>query len=246
MTLPLNPTLGQLRNEVLLRCGYSTTGNQAAGVIPVTDSYIAGSEKELFYECEWLKAAKRTSAELTVDVNVVDWPDDVAPGEILAIVVLKTNEDGTISRFPVGPGARLQERDSAVTDLEPNNGQPAVYELIDEVIYIYPRPSALYTSLEIDYRIQPSLIQEGDRTLVDGELLVQRAVFKLKEYLALPVGQKEVADHERYLARLRAANSSRDGIVLGGHRSWKSYPQLKNRVSQTFYPNNNFNNFHPW
>jgi hypothetical protein len=247
MTLPLHPTLGELRNEVLLRCGYSTTGNQAAGVIPVTDSYIAGSEKELFYECEWLKSVRRTSVDLVADNNVVDWPDESAPGEITLVVVLKENDDGTISRYEVAPGARLQERDaSEVDDDDDSERCPAVYELVDDVIYLYPSPTVEYLTLEIDYRAQPSLLQETDRTLVDGELLVQRAVFKLKEYLALPMGQKEMMDHERYLARLRASNSQRDGIQLGGHRSYKTRMQNKNRVTEYGAPSNGFNTFHPW
>ncbi len=246
MVLPLNPTLGQLRNEVLLRCGYSTTGNQAAGVVPVTDSYIAGSEKELFYECEWLKAVRRTSVSLTEGSNVVDWPDDAAPGEITLVAVLKVADDGAESRWEVLPGARLQERDAgqASTD-EDRWGQPGVYELVDDVVYIYPPPSEFFTALEIDYRLAPSLIQEDDRTSVDGELLVQRAVFKLKEYLALPIGQKEVADHERYLARLRASNSQRDGIQIGGHKSHKLMPHKKNRLG-TSSRDTGFNDFHPW
>ncbi len=246
MVLPLNPTLGQLRNEVLLRCGYSTTGNQAAGVTPVTDSYIAGSEKELFYECEWLKAIKRTSVALIEGETTVDWPDDAAPGEITLVAVVKVADDGTESRWEVQPGARLQERDAGQESTDEDRwGQPGVYELVDDVIYIYPAASELFTSLEIDYRLAPSLIQASDRTAVDGELLVQRAVFKLKEYLALPIGQKEVMDHERYLARLRAANSQRDGIQLGGHKSWKVYPTSKNRLG-TSSRDTGFDTYHPW
>lgn len=241
MTLPLNPTFQQVVEEVLIRCGYSTEGNQAVGVLPVAQSYVAGAEKELFPECEWLKAARRTTVELTEDVATVDWPDDCAPGEILQVVVLKTDEDGTVSRYPVSPGARLQERDAAASE----SGQPMVYEYMNEEILLYPAPSEDWVSMEIDYRVGPALYQPTDRSAVDGELLVQRAVFKLKEYLDLPIGQVEMANHERYLARLRASNSQRSGIQLGGHKSWQVYPQLKNRVADPA-PSNSFNNFHPW
>jgi hypothetical protein len=242
MVLPLNPTFNELVNEVLIRCGYSTEGNQAVGVLPVCQSYVAAAEKELFPECEWLKAARRTTIELVEDVSDVDWPDDCAPGEILMVTALKTNDDDTISRFPMGAGARLQERDLAASEA----GQPLVYEYIDEIIRIYPAPSEDWTSIEVDYRVGPSLYTEDDRTVVDGELLVQRATFKMKEYLDLPIGQVEMANHERYLARLRAASSQRSGIQLGGHKSYQVYPHLKNRVGDTFAPSNDFNNFHPW
>jgi len=242
MTLPLNPTFQELVTEVLIRCGYSTEGNQSVGVIPVCESYVAGAEKELFYECEWLKAARRTTVALEEDEAVIDWPDEVAPGEVLLIVATRENEDGTLSRFPLGPGARLQERDLAASE----SGQPVVYEYIDEAIHIYPAPSEDWTSLEIDYRVGPALFGPGDRTAVDGELLVQRATHKMKDYLELPIGQKELADHERYLARLRASNSQRSGIQLGGHRAPQTYPQLKNRVGEPFATDNGFNTFRPW
>lgn len=241
MALPLNPTFGQIRNEVLLRCGYSTEGNQAAGVIPVCDSYIAGAEKQLFLESEWLKAEKRLEIELTEDVNVVDWPDETEPGEIISITVIKVDDEGVSHRYPMEPGARLQER-----DVSTESGMPAVYEYKDEVIYIYPPPSADYTILEVDYRAAPSLVNENDRTIVDGELLTQLAVFQMKEYLGLPIGPVELRNHERYLARVRAKNSQRSGIQLGGHRARATYPRKKNRVSDNINSNNGFDNYNPW
>lgn len=241
MTLPLHPTLQELRNEVLLRCGYSITGNQAAGVIPVCDSYVAGSEKELFPECEWLKAGKRTTVDIAEDDSTADWPDDAAPGEITAISVVYVNDDDEEALCPMQSGARLQERDLAGVE----SGQPIVYEYVNEIIYFYPPAGEDYVRLEIDYRLAPTLVQPTDRTVVDGELLVQRATFKMKEYLGLPIGQKEVADHERFLARLRAANSNRSGIQIGGHKSHKVRPHLKNRVGDVG-PSNGFDNFHPW
>jgi len=241
MALPLNPTFGQIRNEVLLRCGYSTEGNQAAGVIPVCDSYIAGAEKQLFLESEWLKGEMRITVELTEDINVVDWPDEAALGEIVSVAVVKENDDGTESRFPMDSGARLQERDVAT-----ESGQPKVYEYKDENIYVYPPPTEDYVSLEIDYRLRPSLVNSNDRTVVDGELLTQLATFQMKEYLGLPIGPVELRNHDRYMARVRAQNSQRSGIQLGGHRARSTYPRLKNRIVDGTRPNSGFDNYNPW
>ncbi len=226
MALPLTMTLGQLRDSVLRRCGYSTDGNQSAGVTPMVDEMIAGSERELFHECGWLNAQTRTTITLAEDDAVVDWPDDAEPGNIVDVWVGRA-DTGELSQLM--PGVMLQERDSADNG---ESGRPLLYEYMDKQIYLKPRTSADYTTLTITYNLAPALVQDTDRCLVDAELLIQRAVMKFKEYLGLPIGQVEMANHERYLARLRASNSDKSGFVLGGHKSWRTDIQTRNRIAR--------------
>ncbi len=228
MALPLTMTLAQLREQTLLRCGYAVTGNQASGVAPMVNSMIAGSERELFSEFDWLNAQKRTSVTLAEDDEVVDWPDDCEPGEIRSIWVVRA-ETGEMS--DVMPGVLLTERNSS-DHTDSASGRPLLYEYMEQQIYLKPRASADYTSLVITYKLAPALVQEDDRCVVDSELLIQRSVMKFKEYLGLPIGQIEVANHERYLARLRASNSQKDGFTMGGHKSWRTEVQKRNRIAK--------------
>lgn len=226
MALPLNPTLSELRNQVLLRCGYSVTGNQSAAVAPLVNSYLAGSEREIFPEMEWLRANKRTTIALVADEHTVDWPDDAEPGEIYDVWTVRA-DTGELS--VVMPGLYLNERDSGDNG---ESGRPILYEYSNQAIELEPAPSSDYTSLVVTYGLEPRLVQDDDRCLVDPELLIQRAVFKFKEYLGLPVGQVEMANHERYMARLRASNSSKSGFVMGGRKSWRTDVQKRNRVAK--------------
>jgi hypothetical protein len=226
MSLPMTKTLGQLREQVLLRCGYATTGNQSAAVAPLVNSFLIGSERELFDEVEWLNAQRRTTVTLTADVNTVDWPDDSEPGEIQGVWVVRA-DNGRISE--VMPGLYLNERDDAENG---ESGRPILYEFMDQAITLEPAPSSDYTSLAITYRLAPSMVQENDTCLVDPEILIQRATFKFREYLGLPIGNVELGNHERYLARLRSSNAQKGGLVLGGHKSWRTDTHKRNRVAR--------------
>ncbi len=226
MALPLTMTLGQLRDEVLKRCGYSTDGNQSAAVTPMVDSMIAGSEREIFSEFQWLNAMKRLSIPIEEDEAVVDWPDESEPGEITDMWVVKAS-NGELSQ--VMPGILLNERDTADNG---ESGQPLLYEFMDQAITLKPAPSADFTEIVVTYKLRPSLVEEEDYCLVDAELLIQHAVMKFKEYLGMPIGQLEAANHERYMARLRSANAQRNGWVIGGHKSWRTDVQKRNRIAK--------------
>lgn len=225
MSLPLYPTLLELRNQVLLRCGYSNDGNQAAGIAPMVDALIAGAERELFPEMQWLKSVTRATITMTTGNSSVDWPDDAEPGEIQSVWVHRA-DNGALSE--VFPGVHLNERDTSENG---EDGKPLLYEELDETIYLNPTPSADYDYLYIQYLKAPKLVQESDRCLVDPELLIQRSTMKLKEFLGLPIGQVDMANHERYMTRLRASNSSKSGYVVGGHKSWRTSVQKANRIS---------------
>lgn len=243
MSLPIYPTLVELRNQVLLRCGYSNDGNQSAGIAPMVDSIISGSEHELLPELQWIKAVKQTSITLTAGVQAFDWPDDAEPGKI-QMVWVKREDSGELSE--VMPGIHLNERDSSERG---EDGRPLLYEDVDETLYLYPAPSADYTTLYIQYLVASNLTQENNRCIVDPELLIQRATMKLKEYLGLPIGQMEMANHERYLARMKSSNSSKDGFVLGGHKSWRTQVQKNNRVARDRQLGHYYeytNDWNPW
>lgn len=226
MSLPLNMTLAELRNGVLLRCGYSTEGNQASAVAPMVNSMIAGAERELYHEATWLSSQTRTTIPLTVDEGIVDWPDDCEPGEILSVWVVRT-DSGALNELTAG--VMINERDSADNG---ESGCPIVYEYMDEQIHIKPPPSSDYDDLVVTYKRAPRLVQETDRCVVDAELLIQRAVFKFKEFNNMPVGQVELANHERYLTRLRSANGNNSGFIIGGHKSWRSSIHRGNRITR--------------
>lgn len=226
MALPPTATLVELRDQVLLRCGYSNDGNQAAAVTPMVNALIAGAERELFPECQWIRAMARITVDLADGDHVIDWPDDCEPGEIKNVWVSRSDTDAISELLP---GVMINERDSADRG---DTGRPVLYEYMERQIYLKPASSADYDALVITYTRNPSLVQESDTCLVDPELLIQRSVMKFKEYLGLPIGQLEAANHERYLARLRANNSNRSGLMIGGHKSWRTGVQRRNRVAQ--------------
>jgi hypothetical protein len=243
MSLPMTKTLEELQLEVLLRCGYSTEGNQSASVAPLVNSLIIGSERELFPECQWINAESRVSVSLSTDNSSIDWPDDAEPGDVKQMWVQHAS---TLVLYEMLPGVHLNERSSSTVG---ESGKPLLYEVIDGGITIFPPPSDDYSTIYMSIRLAPSMAQAEDRCVVDPEVLIQRATMKFKEYLGQSIGQMEMANHERYLARLRASNASKGGFVIGGHKSWRTQVQKNNRVnrSDNLSANSAYSNeWNPW
>ena len=48
MTLPLEATLGELRNDVAIRCGVASSGKLGSKLQPIMDQFINQAQKQIF------------------------------------------------------------------------------------------------------------------------------------------------------------------------------------------------------
>ncbi len=228
MALSLTPTLQETREEVLTRNGYATSGNKAANVQALVDSFVRAAQRELFVRMNWTMNQKRATLPLIQGQQQYDWPDDVEPGDIRTITVTHTNGH----EYDVGMGLRTNERDASRTDGVVDEGRPVLATYVDKMIEFWPAPSAEYLIATIDYSIGSSvLVDDADRLVVDGEACIQLATMKFKRHLGIDVARDDVATFERYLTDLQSRQSTGEGFQLGGHQSFRNAVQKVNRVA---------------
>lgn len=228
MALSLTPSLQETREEVLTRNGYATSGNKAANVQALVDSFIRAAQRELFVRMNWTMNQKRTSITFITGQQLYDWPDDLEPGDIRTITVV--HENGR--EYDVKMGLRTNERDSSRTAGVVDEGRPVLATYVDKMLEFWPAPSSHYLTATIDYSLgSAALVDDAQRLVVDGEACIQLATMKFKRHLGLDVQPADVATFERYLVDLQARQSTGEGFQLGGHQSFRQAVQKVNRVA---------------
>ncbi len=228
MSLSPAPTLGEIRQEVLIRCGMATTGTLPQDQQQVVDSKIRSAQRQLFTNSWWSRIRQRTDIALITGTSIYDWPDAVSPETITDVQVVRLS-DG--KEYRVDQGIRSHERNTASTS---TNSCPTQFEYIDGTIKLYPAPdAAVWGLLRItSYGDIPAFIDDAERTVVDPEALIQFAELLLKQHYEMPgVGGLE-KQLEKYLGNIRARQSTKEGLSLTGRQSILMRPKPDNRIAR--------------
>lgn len=220
-------TFGSAVHAVFIRCSMSTSGNQHARYIDLVREFVRSAHTQLYPEAEWTPALKRVEIVLSEGVQTYDWPDDIQPGRINFAAI----RDADGSEIQLDFGLRPNERDASRTDGAVRSETPRLLTFVNEDLELWPAPNAVWTTLVIDgVRSVNSLVDDDTPLIVDGELVVQSATMKFKRHLQLSVTREDVAEHERYLSRVKGMQSTGEGFQLGGHQSTRNWVQKRNRV----------------
>jgi hypothetical protein len=93
----------------------------------------------------------------------------------------------------------------AIRNYTKTSGKPAYFEILDNVLRLYPAPSSTWTTLIFEYYAGPgALVLDADRPTLPGEPLVQRATYLLKRHTGLGGDwQADREEHVRFLNRLK-------------------------------------------
>lgn len=204
MTLPLPPTLVDLRQSVAVRAGLAGSGNLAARSTPLIDELLRQAQTEIYLRCAWARIWRTTDITLTTGERDYDIPADTVIGNIGPIWV--KNLDGR--PFPVQFEDML-EVEWVSQDLQAN-GRPMTWNIVNDILRISPAPdAAVWPNLTLHYQQAPNtLTSDQSRASIDGEALIQLATIRLKENMGIGGPQQpDIARFERYLYDLRAASS---------------------------------------
>jgi hypothetical protein len=230
MALPAGMTLREATQEVLIRSGMGTKAGMNTNLDPLVQSYIRSAQAELHPMMEWTQLRAVIDIALIADQMQYDWPDNVSPGDIDFITAVR-GSDG--QEFPLEPGIRPSEHTVSTT-----SGLPTRFDFTDEIIEIRPAPSSVYTGLKLYVVKEPApLNNPDDRISIDAEAVVQRAVIKVRNHFGAPGVPLLVTLHEKYLSDVRAQQSTGDGFQLGGHQSWRTRVQRRDRLATSRYSN---------
>jgi len=194
MTLPLEKTLGEARESVLLRVGIADSAAHNANLQRQVDEYLRDAHSYYYGKAGWFVAHRRLEVSLSEGVAEYDWPDDAQPGSVHAIYV-STDADKIPYELQLAPTPKQRYWATNGT----TNGRPQYFEYYEGGIKLYPAPSSEYTVLVMDYKErQASLVSDSDRLQADSQLVIQRAVLDLKVHF----GQQGVAEGKEHLREM--------------------------------------------
>lgn len=243
MALQLQPTLGEIRQSVLARCGLATTGNIPRNIQGILDERIRSAQLQLYEEAYWL--ANYVQREITLDADTTDYdcPDDTEPGNIDWISVKDT--DGRV--YEMSPGYIPSDPNVLVNE---SASLPLRYNFIDQIIRIQPVPDTTrYTALVLWYRQRPGpFIEDGERAVVDGEALKMLAEILVKDHFGGQNTTKLEQALGRYVMRRKGKQSDGSGWSMGcgGKRSLRGQSYPKNGFNTVRVNATSGDDWRPW
>lgn len=228
MSLPLLPTLEEVRNEVAQRCGIANSGTLPAKQKPQIDSEIRRAQRELFVAYPWLRRNVSVNIMLSADVATYDVPNSLSLGGIYRVLLLDT--DGV---------RKFELRYDDMVDIDNtyhSSARPTFWKIMgaaisaspappvprpDLSIVLAPPPDGTWTTLIIEGQMRDYPPQaDDDRVMLDGEAIIQMATIRYKEFLGIggPQAQNR-SDFISYVRGMRGQEAPGRAIAIASRRA---------------------------
>ena len=221
MTLALESSLVDLRNEVVTRCGLNASGKMGGRFTPILDSLINQAQREIYFRAYWARLQRKLSIPLASGVTDYDIPSVTSLGGIHRVTV--QNNAAPPHEYELRYEDALETQDY----LNINNTRPMYFQLINDIIRVVPMPDiSVYPTMFMYCELAAvKMASETDRCAVDSESIVQNATMKMKKYLGIGGDQSEARqEYERYMLDLRSS----DGMN-------RSYPIASRKIDGPIY-----------
>jgi len=192
MALPVKPTLGELRAELLTRLGFAAQGAAAGNIVPAADSFLRRAQEFLYWHYDFNELDKEYDWTLNSGQTKYDWPDDMDPRQA-TIFRVKENEEW----FALKEGIEYYH-DTYLNAYT----YPVRYDR-KEQLEIYPVPDKQYT-LRCDYYVRLGrFTQDNDRVTIDDYLVLTYALAKAKAHYKHADAKSYVDDVSAMLRKLK-------------------------------------------
>lgn len=235
MAMPVRPTLGELRESLLRRCGLATGGSAPANVMPLIDERIRQAERLLHTRIDFTHLWESRDIPMSPGVSAYDWPDRVNVGDLIRVSVV--NGDGY--EYELETGLRPNERNTAYPQPQTQQaswGTPSSYTVQNQVIYVGPTPTDEWATLRMEYYLAPGpMVDPEERCAVDPEALLMQAEILTKQHFGMPGIEPVQVQLREYLIDLQGKQGDGDGFQMGGRQSIRIRPQIRNRVIDRAY-----------
>ena len=236
MSLPLLPTLEEIRDDVAIRSGAANSGTLPQAQKRWLDSEIRRAQRELFSQYAWLRRNASTTITLSAGVKVYDLPNIFNLGGIHRVGILES--DGIRVR------SLLNDDLQDVTNEFTANGTPRYWKVMGAQIapspsapptaspqlVITPAPTSEWTTLVIEGQLRDYPVEaDDDRVVVDGEAIIQAVTIRYKEYLGIGGDQgRNRQDLGAYIQSLRGQESTTKAYPIASRKNagpaYWSYP----------------------
>lgn len=241
MALQLQPTLAEIRSSVLARCGLATEGNIPRNIQEILDERIRSAQLQLYEEAFWLANYVSREIELVTGQTDYDCPDDTEPGQIDWISV--KDLDGKLYELEAGT---IPSDSNVLANTQP--ALPLRYDFIDQIIRVKPVADITkYPALVLWYRQRPgAFIEDAERAVIDGEALKMLSEILIKDHFGGVDTTKLMQALGRYIDKRRGKQSDGGGFLMGGRRSVRGMPQVRNRFAYSGGLVRSGDNWRPW
>lgn len=200
MSLPLLPTLVQLRRSVAIRAGLATQNDATLRYQAQIDEYLNKAQKMIDLRASWARRVVRGTFASVDDETDYDIPTGTNIGSITRLAIQDIN----------GVETELFEDSSPQYETLRlvNKTRPIVYRIIDQVIRVLPKVEATtYPTFIIEYQTRTTpLVNDADRTSVDDEAMIQMATTDIRKRLGFITSVEARAENKDtwdYLKDLR-------------------------------------------
>ena len=221
MTLPLESTLAEIRNDVAIRCGIASSGKFGAKSQPILDQFINQSYREIYTRAYWARVHRKLSINLADGVADYDIPDVTSIGGIHRVTVQSTTTPPREYDLKYDDVLEIQSLNMT------NRSRPLYFQIENELIHIVPMADITKFAIAFIYceLMLTKLTDDADRVLVDSEAVIQQSTIRMRKYLGIGGDQKEErAIFERYMLDLR-------GLVAPN----RSYPIASRNIDGPAY-----------
>ena len=241
MALAVSPTLAELRLSVETRVNMGRQIRNSTALHPIVDEYIRQAFNLLINEANWIIMEVGESIDLIMGQHSYDLPDNIDVGDIREITV----ENIYNRELPLVPGVAYYERNAYRVDrnlqaaptaeeLEAQSGLPLRWEVIDQLLHIYPAPKTTeYPTLLVRGKAKPrEPYSDGDRSFIDKEAHVLAATVAIKKHYKMEGADNDSAVLQRHLMNIRAQESDGESVQIGPERSHR-YPEQNTRLDNS-------------
>jgi hypothetical protein len=212
MSLPLLPTLEEIRESVVVRSGLANSGSLPARQQRWLDEEIRRAHREIYVAYSWLRRTAMVQIPLSAGVTKYDLPNVFNLGGIHRVGLLA--DDGKIHelRYDSLTDIRNQFREDGKprywyvsSGVSPATQVPPLPVAPDIYLELLPAPTTDWPTLVIEGTLRDyAPTANTDRVAIDGEAIIQLVTIRYKEYMGIGGDQaRNRADFSAYVRGMR-------------------------------------------
>lgn len=157
MALPLQPTLGTMRQELLDRLGFASQGASAGNIVASANSFLVRAQEHFYWKYD-LEVLRLTYDWTTgTGQTLYDWQDNMEPRQLLQLRVYVAGR-----WIPLDEGIEYNQDSYVGTRYYPQR-----YDRRAQ-LEIWPEPDQAYTLRGEFYQRLGRFSEDGDRCTVDN------------------------------------------------------------------------------
>jgi len=204
-------SLHELKRITYARLGFQTGGDAATMTNESLNEFIRAASLWGYQKTPWHHARRTCKGEIGVEQGIIAFPKDCGPGNILQVAVANDANNGWIilERAQIGLSRDIDLAFDTPDEKASHLSVPNTWTVRDTIL-VRPFNNKL-REWKILYTLAPKLIDDRDRTIIDGELIVLRAMYLFYQWMEEDAKSLIVkSDAEERIQHLRGEQQTRE------------------------------------